>query len=75
MGFPGQKHYTYIATYLLLGGEVCCVTLTGGREHEEAYTQILPDSTYIFSLMICVCILTMSLLESLAMGTTTWWVL
>lgn len=75
MGLPGQKHHTHIAVFLLLGEEVNCVTLTGGREHEEASTQILPDSTCVFSLMIWVYILNMSLLQILAMATTAWCIL
>lgn len=62
MDFPGQKHYTHIAAFLLLGEVVLRVALIGGRECEEAYIEAPPDCACAFSPMTQVCILTLSLL-------------
>lgn len=49
MGFPGQKHRTHVAVFLLLVGERALGDCSGGREQREACPRILPDSPSAFS--------------------------
>lgn len=49
MGFPGQRHYTHVTAFLLLGGEYTLQDLSReGEKAQEACTWIFPDSLGVF---------------------------